>query len=144
MIKLQVIGNLGKDCVTNTVNGKNVINFNVAHTEKFKDAQGNQKERTTWVECAYWTDRTGIAPYLRKGTQVYVEGTPEVRTYPKNDGTTGASLTLRVLNVQLLGARSENSGSGGYSGSENTYAAPRAANSVPASDVTEPVDDLPF
>jgi single-strand DNA-binding protein len=142
MIKLQVIGNLGKDCVTNTVNGKNVINFNVAHTEKFRDAQGNQKEKTTWVECAYWTDRTGIAPYLRKGTQVYVEGTPEVRTYAKNDGTTGASLTLRVLNVQLLGARSENSG-GGYSGGENTYAAPRAA-SVAASDITEPVDDLPF
>ena len=61
MIKLQVIGNLGKDCVTNTVNGKNVINFNVAHTEKFKDAQGNQKDKTIWVDCAYWTDRTGIA-----------------------------------------------------------------------------------
>ena len=67
MIKLQVIGNLGKDCITNTVNGKNVINFNVAHTEKFKDAQGNQKDKTIWVECAYWTDRTGIAPYLKKG-----------------------------------------------------------------------------
>jgi len=40
MIKLQVIGNLGKDCVVNTVNGKNVINFSVAHTEKYKDAQG--------------------------------------------------------------------------------------------------------
>ncbi len=66
MIKLQVIGNLGKDCIVNTVNGKNVINFSVAHTEKYKDAQGNPKERTTWVECAYWTDRTGIAPYLKK------------------------------------------------------------------------------
>src|ERR1700704_4100161 len=89
MIKLQIIGNLGKDCVTNTVNGKNVINFSVAHTEKFRDAQGNQKDKTIWVECAYWTDRTGVAPYLKKGTQVYAEGTPEVRTYPKNDGTTG-------------------------------------------------------
>src|SRR5579863_5291993 len=121
MIKLQVIGNLGKDCVTNTVNGKSVINFNVAHTEKFRDAQGNQKDKTIWVECAYWTDRTGIAPYLKKGTQVYAEGTPEVRTYPKNDGTTGISLTLRVQNVQLLGSRGE--GGGGYSGgaSEGGY-----------------------
>lgn len=108
MIKLQVIGHLGKDCVTNTVNGKNVINFSVAHTEKFKDAQGNQKDKTIWVECAYWTDRTAIAPYLRKGTQVYAEGTPELRTYPKNDGTTGASLILRVVNVQLLGSRNDN------------------------------------
>ncbi len=141
MIKLQVIGNLGKDCVTNAVNGKNVINFNVAHTEKFKDAQGNQKDKTIWVECAYWTDRTGIAPYLKKGTQVYVEGTPEVRTYQKTDGTTAASLTLRVLSVQLLGNRGDGGGSSGG------YSAPSAVSQSPVSspsDITEPVDDLPF
>jgi single-strand DNA-binding protein len=145
MIKLQVIGNLGKDCVTNTVNGKNVINFNVAHTEKFRDAQGNQKDKTIWVECAYWTDRTGIAPYLKKGTQVYAEGTPEVRTYPKNDGTTGVSLSLRVVSVQLLGSRG--SEGGGYSGgsSEVGYSSQPAARSVQsAGDITEPIDDLPF
>ena len=42
MIKLQIIGNLGKDCVVNTVNGKNVINFTVAHTEKYSDSPGQQ------------------------------------------------------------------------------------------------------
>src|SRR3978361_172897 len=107
MIKLQVIGNLGKDCITNQVNGKNVMNFNVAHTEKFKDSTGNTKEKTTWVECAYWSDRTALAPYLRKGTQVFVEGTPEVRQYTKNDGTLGASLSLRISTVQLLGQKAE-------------------------------------
>jgi hypothetical protein len=66
MIKLLVIGNLGKDAIVNNVNGKNVINFSVAHTEKYKDAQGNPKDRTVWVECAYWTDKTAIAPYLKK------------------------------------------------------------------------------
>jgi len=143
MIKLQVIGNLGKDCITNTVNGKNVINFNVAHTEKFRDAQGNQKDKTIWVECAYWTDRTAIAPYLKKGTQVYVEGTPEVRTYPKNDGTTGVSLSLRVFNVQLLGSRT-GADSGG---SSEGYASQQVAGSgnIPSpSDITAPIDDLPF
>ncbi len=143
MIKLQAIGNLGKDCVTNTVNGKSVINFNVAHTEKYRDAQGNQKDKTIWVECAYWTDKTAIAPYLRKGTQVYVEGNPEVRTYQKSDGTTAASLTLRVQSVQLLGTRNEGTGApaqGGY----NTGAAP-VSNSAPAhAGMSEPVDDLPF
>src|SRR5688572_9970179 len=117
MIKLQVIGNLGKDCVTNTVNGKSVINFNVAHTEKFRNNQGVQQDKTIWVECAYWTDRTAIAPYLKKGTQVYVEGSPEVRTYPKNDGTAGVSLTLRVQNVQLLGSRGDAGAGGSDSGS---------------------------
>ena len=146
MIKLQVIGNLGKDCVTNTVNGKNVINFNVAHTEKFRDAQGNQKDKTIWVECAYWTDRTGIAPYLKKGTQVYAEGTPEVRTYTKNDGTPGVSLTLRVFNIQLLGSRAGGDYSGGApADSQPSHQAASSSNFVPAaSDITEPVDDLPF
>ena len=143
MIKLQAIGNLGRDCVTNTVNGKNVINFNVAHTEKYRDAQGNQKDKTIWVECAYWTEKTGIAPYLRKGTQVYVDGTPEVKTFPKNDGTTGASLNLRVLSVQLLGTRGDN-----VSPQQGNYSAPAAAttnNSAPArQEMSEPVDDLPF
>lgn len=144
MIKLQVIGHLGKDCVTNAVNGKNVINFSVAHTEKFKDAQGNQKDKTIWVECAYWTDRTAIAPYLRKGTQVYAEGTPEVRTYSKNDGTPGVSLVLRVVSVQLLGSRNDNNPGGGFGG-ENSYSSqPATASAGNASEITEAMDDLPF
>src|SRR5678816_664557 len=130
MIKLQVIGNLGKDSVVNTVNGKTVINFSVAHTEKYRDAQGAQKERTTWVECAYWTDRTAVAPYLKKGTQVYAEGTPDLRTYQKTDGTQGVSLTLRVQSVQLLGSRNTND-SAGY-GNENHSQASSSMSGVPS------------
>lgn len=144
MIKMQVIGNLGKDCVVNTVNGKNVINFTVAHTEKFRDSKGQNQERTTWVDCAWWTDRTGIAPYLLKGKQVFVEGSPEVRTFTRNDGTAGASLSLRVREVQLLGGRGD---SGGVATtSANTSAASQNVESnIPSpSDITEPVDDLPF
>ena len=149
MIKLQVIGNLGKDGIVNTVNGKNVFNLSVAHTEKYRDAQGVQKERTTWVECAYWTDKTAIAPYLKKGTQVYVEGTPDVRTYQTNDGRQGAALSLRITNVQLLGTKSnseEGSSGGGYNtqaSSYNSNAAPAPAASAPA-DMAEVADDLPF
>lgn len=131
MLKMQVIGNLGKDCIVNTVNGKNVINFTVAHTEKFKDGQGNQQEKTTWVECAYWAQSTGIAPYLQKGQSVYVEGTPELKTYQKNDGTTGASLNLRVREVQLLGSAK--------GGNQN-----QAAATSKAGGQDEIADDLPF
>lgn len=102
MIKLTAIGHLGKDAILNNVNGKNVINFNVAHTEKYKDAQGNQKDKTIWIDCSYWAEKTGIAPYLKKGIQVYVEGQPEVRSYTAKDGTNGATLSLRVGIVQLL------------------------------------------
>jgi single-strand DNA-binding protein len=146
MIKMQIIGNLGKDCVVNTVNGKNVINFTVAHTEKYKDSQGNQQEKTTWVDCAYWTDRTTIAQYLTKGKQVYVEGQPEARSFQRNDGTPGASLSLRVREVQLLGGRGDSAG-GSPSYSNNSYSSSTASSnsSVPSpSDITEPIDDLPF
>ncbi len=149
MIKLQVIGNLGKDCLTNMVNGKNVINFSVAHTERFRDSAGVQKDKTTWVECAYWTDKTGIAPYLKKGTQVYAEGTPEVRSFTRNDGTVGSSLSLRVLSVQLLGSREnagENSNGGGnYQG--NTPSGNQRvgdSGSGNTSDGNDGPDDLPF
>ena len=144
MIKLQVIGNLGKDCVTNLVNGKNVINFNVANTEKFRDAQGNQKEKTVWVDCAYWTDKTAIAPYLKKGTQVYAEGVPDLRTYQKTDGTQGVSLTLRVQSVQLLGSRNTND-SPGYGNENQGQASSGSMSSIPSpGEVSAPVDDLPF
>ena len=153
MIKLQVIGNLGKDCVLNNVNGKNVMNFTVAHTERFKDAQGVQKDKTIWVDCAYWSDRTGIAPYLKKGTQVYVEGQPEVRTYQTQDGKQGATLTVRVQSIQLLGSRSEGQQSGGSYGGQHqpqqNYNQPQQnyqqqVASPSAADITEPLDDLPF
>ncbi len=151
MIKLTAIGNLGKDCTVNTVNNKTVINFSVAHTEKFKDSMGVQKDKTVWVECAYWTDRTAIAPYLKKGTQVYVEGSPEVRQYTTKDGGNGSSLTLRVQSVQLLGQKGnegaapseggQQNSSYGYNNNYNTQPAP--AQQQPQ-EITEPMDDLPF
>lgn len=148
MIKLQVIGNLGKDAVVNNVNGKTVINFTVAHTEKYKDRDGNQQDKTTWVDCAYWTDRTAVAPYLKKGTQVYAEGQPDVRTYTTADGRNGATLSLRVSGVQLLGTKSSDGGGGNSGGSNNYQSQPaysQPATAAPsANDLTEPLDDLPF
>lgn len=141
MIKLQVIGHLGKDCIVKDINGKNVMSFTVAHSEKFKDQQGNQKERSTWVDCSYWSDRTAVAPYLKKGTQVYVEGTPEVDTYQNKDGQYVATLRLRVLSVQLLGGANkegqvgqEQAGSLSSNGQLEKVGSETAVNS----------DDLPF
>lgn len=147
MIKLQIIGNLGKDCILKEVNGRNVINFSVAHTERYKDSQGNQKERTTWVECAYWTDKTAVAQYLTKGKTVYAEGSPEAEAYMNKDNQAAATLRMRVQSVQLLG------GSGGENAGQHTgqNAIPTTNSSYSAQPVnTSPVasaavaDDLPF
>ena len=140
MIKLQIVGNLGKDCIVKEVNGKNVINFSVAHTERFKDSQGNQKERTTWVECAYWTDKTAVAQYLTKGKTVYAEGAPEAEAYTNKENQAAATLRMRVQSVQLLGGNSD-----------TTNAAPRPAGATSTNTASTSIDseasvadDLPF
>ncbi|HQU56396.1 MAG: single-stranded DNA-binding protein [Chitinophagaceae bacterium] len=141
MIKMQVIGRLGKDCVVNTVNGKNVINFSVAHSERYKDSQGTLHEKTIWVDCAYWTDRTAISPYLLKGTQVFVEGQPEARSFTRNDGTPGSSLSLRIREVQLLGSKSDNDNAGSSQENNSEVTADSSANTSPGNEAN---DDLPF
>ncbi len=146
MIKLQIVGNLGADCIQKEVNGKNVINFNVAHTEKFKDAQGNLKERTTWVNCAYWTDRTAVAQYLKKGKQVYVEGSPEAEAYTNKENQPAATLRLRVRDLQLLGGNTDGSqsSSNAHSSSSSSSSSSSNNNSAVTADMEEPADDLPF
>ena len=140
MIKLQIVGNLGKDCITKEVNGKNVINFSVAHTERYKDSQGVQKERTTWVECAYWTDKIAVAQYLVKGKMVYAEGSPEADAYMNKDNQAAATLRMRVQSLQLLGGNDgQGSNTGNVSNAGMTTApVARTVNSA------APVDDLPF
>ena len=146
MIKLQIIGNLGKDCIVKEVNGRTVINYSVAHTEKFKDSSGMQKERTTWVECAYWTDRTAIAPYLKKGQLVYSEGSPEADAYMNRDNQAAATLRMRVREVQLLGGRTDNNDNDNQTTGDRNYGVSRNSNEkVPAaSEMEEAADDLPF
>lgn len=143
MIKLQVIGHLGKDATVNTVGGNSVINFSVCHSEKFKDRDGNMQTKSTWVECAKWGDKIAVAQWLKKGGQVFVEGVPEVKTFDKKDGTTGTSLTLRVFDLQLLG-------SGGGNGQANGEAHTEKSDSIEqtpqqkAAEAAPPSDDLPF
>jgi single-strand DNA-binding protein len=156
MIKLQIVGNLGKDCIVKEVNGQNVINFSVAHTERYKDRQGNQKERTTWVECAYWTDKTAVAQYLTKGKTVYAEGAPEAEAYMNKDNQAAATLRMRVQNIQLLGGSGGDVPSHQQSGGNNNYnqgsqinsAYTHASNnpvaSAAASVASDAADDLPF
>ena len=141
MIKLQIVGNLGADCIQKEVNGKNVINFNVAHTERYKDGQGNLKEKTTWVNCAYWTDRTAVAQYLKKGKQVYVEGSPDAEAYTNRDNQPAATLRLRVRDLQLLGGNTD-----GNQGNSNAYGSQTSSNSSSeaTADIEEAADDLPF
>lgn len=147
MIVMHLIGNLGKDATSNNVSGKNVINFSVAHTESWNNAQGEKQQKTTWVDCSYWTDKTGILPYLKKGTQVYIEGQPDARAYlTKDSGEAIGTLQCRVRTVQLLGGNKESNAAPAASSRPSDGSAGTASlgNASFAGDVIEPVDDLPF
>lgn len=149
MIKFQIIGHLGADCTMNEVSGRTVINFRVAHSEKFKNAQGVIVDKTTWVKCAYWTDRNAIAQYLKKGQLVYAEGTPEAEAYMNKENQAAAALKMNVFRIQLLGGKNDNQGENGGSGSQqNTSQQSSSVSSNVTQDVApqaeEPADDLPF
>ena len=145
MIKLQIIGHLGADCTTNEVSGRTVINFRVAHSEKFKNSQGAVVDKTTWVSCAYWTDRNAIAQYLKKGQLVYAEGSPEAEAYMNKENQAAAALKMNVFRIQLLGSKNDNQGEYGQQNtSQQSSSASSNVNQNVVSQAEEPADDLPF
>lgn len=133
MIKMTVIGNIGADAVQRETNGRKYTTFNVAVSTKFKNQDGSETERTTWISCA----RDGQSPidqWLKKGRQVYVEGTPSVSMYTDNQGHPNCNLKLAVHRIELLGGKDEQN-------------QPQAAAPTPqaaAQAQQEGTDDLPF
>lgn len=111
MDKVIFIGHLGKDAELRfTPTGKQICQFSVAATRKWRDAGGNKKEHTNWYRCALWGKRgEGLAPYLVKGTRVYVEGHLSgdeyggPRVWEAEDGSHRASYEVMVEGIELLG-----------------------------------------
>lgn len=147
MKQLTIIGHIGNDAEIKQVNGWNVINFNVAHSESHKNAEGVKVEKTSWIQCAMWKKEGSsleIAKYLKKGTQIYAQGEADVSAYIK-DGKAIANLRLKIDNLTLLGGNKQQN---------NNNAAPSAApvaqqnntNHTEATAATseEASDDLPF
>jgi len=127
---MTVIGNLGKDAIVREVNGRKAINFSIAENQKFKDDNGNPVEKTTWVNCTMWRDAnsgTGIMPYLTKGTKVYLEGVPEVKTFKDKNNIVQAELRLNVRSIELL-----------HVNKEGDSTAPEPATN------SDKADDMPF
>ena len=107
MIKMTVIGNIGADAVQRETNGRKYTTFNVAVSSKYKNQDGTETERTTWISCA----RDGQSPvdqWLKRGRQVYIEGTPSVSMFTDNQGHPNCNLKLAVHRIELLGGRDEN------------------------------------
>lgn len=143
--KVILIGNLGKDPeVQNFETGKKAT-FSIATTEIQRDREGNEIQHTEWHNLVMWRGLADIAEsYLRKGSQVYVEGRLRSRTFDAKDGTKRTITEIQVDNLVLLGGRRDSSNENGASyGAQVSGSASPGAEIVPPT-VAEDKDDLPF
>ena len=118
--KVIIVGNLGQDPETRYMpSGSAVTNFTVATNESWKDKQtGEQKDRTEWHRVAMFNRLAEIAAeYLRKGSQVYIEGKLRTRKWQGQDGNDRYTTEIIADEMQMLGSRGDGGGSfGGGSG----------------------------
>ncbi len=114
--KVILVGNLGNDPDTKyTQSGMAVTRISLATTSVRKDRDGNNQERTEWHRVVFFGKLGEIAgEYLRKGSQVYVEGELRYDKYTGQDGVEKYSTDIVANEMQMLGGRGE--GGGGYGG----------------------------
>jgi single-strand DNA-binding protein len=151
--KVILVGNLGADPETRYMpNGDPITNIRLATTSRWKDKQsGENKEETEWHRVVFRARLAEIAgEYLKKGSQVYVEGRIRTRKWQDKEGQDRYTTEIMADNMQLLGSRGgageprmarepaeAAAGSGGG-------AAKPAAKKAPAGGLGEMEDDIPF
>ena len=107
--KVILVGNLGRDPeIRHTQTGRAVANFTIATTDRFKDREGQQQERTEWHRIVAWDRLAEIcAEYLSKGRQVYIEGRLQTRDWEDKDGNKRYTTEIVAQNMQMLGRRGD-------------------------------------
>jgi len=130
--KVILVGHLGADPESRAMpSGRNVTNLRLATSESWKDKQsGEQKERTEWHAIVLY-DRLGevASEYLRKGSQVYIEGRIQTRKWQDKEGKDRYTTEIIANDMQMLGGRG-GAGSGGGSHAGNS-SEPRERSSAP-------------
>jgi len=162
--KVIIVGNLGRDPETRYMpNGEAVTNIAVATTESWKDKNsGEKKELTEWHRITFYRKLAEIAgQYLKKGSQVYVEGRLQTRKWTDKDGIERYTTEIIADTMQMLGGRqgmggpAEEGGGGGGGGyaprqapaarpAEAPAQRPAAAPKPAASSFDDMDDDIPF
>ena len=108
--KVILVGNLGRDPeVRYTQGGTPVANFTLATSERWVDqASGERKEKTEWHRLVVFGKQAEIAgEYLRKGRQIYAEGSLQTREWTDREGNKRYTTEVKVLNFQMLGSRGD-------------------------------------
>jgi len=149
--KVILVGRLGKDPETRFMtNGEAVSNATLATSENWKDKSGEKQEKTEWHNLVFYRRLAEIAgEYLKKGSQVYIEGRIQLRKYQTKEGQERYITEIIVNEMQMLGGKT--GGAGSFEVVENQAAAPMrsaapATRSAPApkTNFDSFDDDVPF
>ena len=145
--KVILIGRLGKDPETRFMpNGDAVCNFSVATSESWKDQSGQRQERTEWHNIAMYRRLAEIAgQYLKKGSQVYLEGKIQSRKYQGKDGIERTAYEIIANEMKMLGGGNDGQQAQSAQGEAPTMPR-RQAPATPAAPVdgSDESDDIPF
>lgn len=146
--KVILVGNLGRDPeIRYSANGQAIANVNIATSESWKDkTTGEKQEKTEWHRIVFFGRLAEIAgEYLKKGSQIYVEGRLQTRKWQDKEGKDRYTTEIVANEMQMLGSRG---GSGGPSdsfnqdtGSTNNAPATSSASTGGGDDFD---DDIPF
>lgn len=135
--KVMIIGNLGQDPEVKAIpNGTKVANFTICTSEKYKRKDGTQVNNTEWHRIVMWRGLAEIAEkYLRKGSNVYIEGKLTTRSWDDKNGQKRYTTEIVADNMQMLGGNKQ----GEQAPQSAPQSTPASGNMPPA-----PEDDLPF
>jgi single-strand DNA-binding protein len=150
--KVFLLGNVGKDPeIRTTPTGMTVASFSLATAERAKDAQGNWADKTEWHNLvAFQRTAEIVRDYVKKGTQVFIEGKIQTRSWDdKESGQKKYRTEILINELSLLGGgagRSEgaSSSSGGYSSSRSSSSSPVPTPSNDYADQGITDEDIPF
>ena len=138
--KVILVGNLGKDPeLRYTSGGTAVATFSLATSERYKDRNGEQQEKTEWHNIVTWRNLAEICgKYLHKGKQVYIEGRIQTRSYDDRDGNKRYITEIVADQMQMLGSKGDDAG---RSRGDDFDQRPEPQVSEPP---FNPDDDIPF
>ncbi|MEQ9265878.1 MAG: single-stranded DNA-binding protein [Balneolaceae bacterium] len=150
--KVMLIGRLGQDPeVRYTQSNTAVATLNMATSERYKDANGEFKEKTEWHRVVAWGRLAEICQqYLHKGSLIYIEGPLQTRQWEDNQGQKRYTTEVKALQMTMLDSKGSSGGGnnnmGGGAPAQNTQAAnkPMSSNVELDSNFDDMDDDLPF
>ena len=161
--KVMLIGNVGKDPEIRYLDGNNpnqgatkVAQFTLATTERYRDRNGELRENTEWHNIVAWRNSADVAEkFIRKGTQLYIEGKLRTRSWTDQSGNKRFTTEVAVDSLQLLGKRTDNPavepsrpstpvGELGRTTGPSTSSGTGFQQPIDLSIGDNPTDDLPF